>query len=236
MANLYISKQLKTARKASGLTQRDVYEWLGIGQSTFSAWETGQSEPSIGVFLKLCQKYGILDIASYFMPDSSRRDVWEDLDPLLLNKFLSLPERSKEAVKNCLEFEHRTAQQKQVPRRTRRRIPLYTQTAAAGLGNYLNDSDANICELDAPEDADFAIRISGDSMEPLMADDQIVFVRQQSQLMSGEIGIFIHNGESFCKMWDDRNGIPKLVSINTKYPPIRLKSSDTLHTCGKVLL
>ena len=69
MANILISKKLREARRAAGFTQKEVYEWLGVGQSTFSAWETGQGEPSIEVFLKLCQKYRIQRIDSYFLPD-----------------------------------------------------------------------------------------------------------------------------------------------------------------------
>ncbi len=236
MANLYISRQLKAARKSAGLIQRDVYEWLGVGQSTFSAWETGQSEPPIGVFLKLCQKYGISDIMSYFMPDSPQRTIWESLEPDFLNKLTSLPPRGRAAVKNCLEFEHRSAQEKIVPLRRVRPIPLYTQAATAGLGSFLDDQDATLCEMNAPDEADFAVRISGDSMEPMIADGETVFVHRQPHLTSGEIGVFVYNGDSYCKMWDDRGGVPRLISLNKSYAPILLNSSDSFYVCGKVIL
>ena len=236
MANLYISQQLKAARKAAGMTQRDVYEWLGVGQSTFSAWETGQSEPAIGVFLQLCQKYGVRDIVGYFIPEAALPDGNASVSTAFLNKLLSLPHRGREAVENCLEFEYRAAKQKRIPFCKPRQIPLYTQTATAGRGSFLDSTDADLCELDAPEDTDFAIRISGDSMEPLILNDQIVFVRQQQELRSGEIGIFLYNGESFCKLWENRNGSPRLISLNPHYPPMVLKSSDSLRVCGKVLL
>ena len=57
MANKNISKKLRQARVDAGLSQYDVYNWLGVSQSTFSSWETGKSEPSILVFLNLCLKY-----------------------------------------------------------------------------------------------------------------------------------------------------------------------------------
>ena len=236
MANLYISQQLKSARKAAGLTQRDVYEWLGVGQSTFSAWETGQSEPSIGIFLKLCQKYGIRDLVGHFIPEAALPEGVSSVDPSFLNKLLSLTPRGREAVENCLDFEYRLSKQKRIPFCKPRQIPLYTQTATAGLGSYLDSTDAELCELDAPEDADFAIRISGDSMEPLIFDQQIVYVRKQQELRPGEIGIFLYHGESYCKLWESRSGSPKLVSLNPAYKPILLTSSDDLVVCGKVLL
>ena len=237
MANILISKKLRQARRAAGYTQKDVYEWLGVGQSTFSAWETGQGEPSVEIFLKLCQKYRIQSIASYFLPDPVSGQTEEQLEPSFVSKMLSLPKRSQDAVRNCLEFEYNNSPLRMHrPERRLRRIPFYTQVATAGFGNYLDDADAQLRELEAPEEASFAVKISGDSMEPLIHDGDIVFVHLQAELASGEIGIFSYNGESFCKVWDNRTGIPKLVSLNKNYPPIYLKSSDRLITHGKVLL
>ncbi len=237
MANLHISKKLREARKAAGFTQKDVYEWLGIGQSTFSAWETGQGEPSVEVFLKLCQKYGIERPPAYFLPDPVSGQTAPQLEPSFIKKMLSLPKRSQDAVRNCLEFEYSNSPLRVLHAGRRvRKIPLYTQVATAGFGNYLDDQDVEIRELEAPDEATFAVKISGNSMEPLIHDGDIVFVHRQSELASGEIGIFSHNGESFCKVWDNRARIPKLVSLNTQYAPIYLKSSDSLVIHGKVLL
>ena len=237
MANSFISNKLKEARKAAGFTQKEVYEWLGVGQSTFSAWETGQGEPSVEVFLKLCQKYCIGNIAGYFLPDPITGRTEEQLDPIFVRKMHALPKRSQDAVRNCLEFEYQNSPLKihQSGRRLRR-IPLYTQVATAGFGNYLDDQDAQIREMEAPEEASFAVRISGNSMEPLIHDGDIVFVHRQAEIASGEIGVFSYNNESFCKVWDNRAGCPKLVSLNKDYPPIFLKPSDRLVTHGKVLL
>ncbi len=237
MANLHISKKLKEARLAAGFTQKEVYEWLGTRQSTFSAWEIGDGSPSVEVFLRLCQKYGIAHPVEYFLPDPVSGQTERQLDPVFVKKMLSLPQRSQEAVRNCLEFEYSNAPLK-VHRSNRkiRRIPLYTQVATAGFGNYLDDQDAELRELEAPEEATFAIKISGQSMEPLIQDGDIVFVHRQSEIASGEIGIFSYNGESFCKVWDNRAGMPKLVSLNQSYSPIYLKPSDRLVIHGKVLL
>lgn len=237
MANMNISQKLKEARKAAGFTQQDVYDWLGIGQSTFSAWETGKGEPSIEVFLKLCQKYEIKDIAAFFLPDPDTGATAQMLEPVFVRKMLSLPKRSQDAVRNCLEFEYNNSPVKlKSSQWKRRRIPIYTQPAAAGRGNYMDDPDAELREMEAPEEATFGVLISGDSMEPVIHDGDIVFVHQQQELNSGDIGIFTCNGESFCKMWQNRNGMPRLVSMNKAYPPIFLTSADRLIVHGKVLL
>lgn len=238
MANEFISKKLREAREAAGFTQRDIYEWLGIRQSTFSGWETGLGSPSIDVFLRLCRKYGVKDVTSYFLPSAITGKTEGYLDPVFINKMMSLPKHSRDAVRNCLEFEYTKRMSAAAPAVRRiRTIPLFTQAATAGTGNYLDDRNAELVELEAPEDANFAVNISGDSMEPLIHDGDIIFVRSQEELYSGEIGLFCCNGESYCKMWDTDGGIPKLVSINReKYKPIILKKSDSLVTYGKVLL
>lgn len=238
MANKLISKKLREAREAAGFTQRDVYEWLGIGQSTFSGWETGQGSPSIEVFLELCRKYSVTDIGGFFLPSVFTGKTQTYLDPGFVNKMLALPKHSRDAVINCLEFEYKKRMSPTVsPIRRARPIPLYTQAATAGNGNYLDDRDADVVELDAPEDANFAVHISGDSMEPLIHDGDIVFVRSQEELYNGEIGLFSYNGESYCKKWEHTGAMPKLVSINNgKYPPITIKKSDRLIIYGKVLL
>lgn len=237
MADRNICNKLREARKAAGYTQRDVYEWLGVRQSTFSAWETGQGEPSVEVFLRLCQKYEIQDIAGYFLPNPKTGETVRQLEPTFVSKMLSLPKRSQDAVRHCLEFEYNNSPVRvlQAMRRSRR-ILLYTQVATAGRGNYLDDQDGEMQEMEAPEEATFAVRISGDSMEPLICDGDIIFVHQQPELISGEIGIFTYNGESFCKQWVNRNGVPQLVSMNKQYPPILLRDTDQLLIHGKVLL
>lgn len=233
MANKIISKKLKKARIDAGLSQSDVYRWLGVSQSTFSSWETGKSEPSISVFLELCAKYEIDDISQYFLGDGIRSKR-QTLDSRMLNKLADLSERGRAAVYNCLDFEYSNMRIEQLT--SKRRIPVYMQPAAAGLGNYLGDSDYEELELDAPENADAGIRISGDSMEPVIKSGEIVFVKFQPQVMGDQVGIFVLNNEAYCKKLEYRGGEPYLCSFNSKYSPIRIKPSDSLRIIGRVLL
>ncbi len=233
MADRTISKKLKQARKDAGLTQYDVYNWLGVNQSTFSSWETGKSEPSVSVFLQLCAKYEIDDISAYFLGDGagSPRRV---LDSKMLIKLANLSPRGMLAVCNCLDFEYSNMRMEQLT--TRRTLPVYMQPAAAGLGNYLGDNNYEELELDAPDSADAGIRISGDSMEPVISDEEVVFVKFQPQILGDQVGIFVLNGEAYCKRLEYRAGEPYLCSFNPKYSPIRIRPSDDLRVIGKVLL
>lgn len=64
----------------------------------------------------------------------------------------------------------------------------------------------------------FGLRISGDSMEPLIHHGSIVIVRQQDDVENGDIAIVIVNGEdATCKKLEKfENGI-MLVPINKAY-------------------
>ena len=64
----------------------------------------------------------------------------------------------------------------------------------------------------------FGLRISGDSMEPLIHHSSIVIVRQQDDVENGDIAIVIVNGEdATCKKIEKfENGI-MLVPINKAY-------------------
>lgn len=233
MADKIISKKLRQARVDAGLSQYDVYSWLGVSQSTFSSWETGKSEPSVAVFLKLCLKYEIDNICEFFLDDtvSSSKSV---LDAHMLRKLSELPLRGRAAVYNCLDFEYSNMRLQQYGKR--RTLPVYMQPAAAGLGNYLGDCAYDEMELDAPEEADAGIRISGDSMEPIIHDEEIVFVKFCPQLLNNQVGIFVLNGEAYCKRLEYRMGEAYLCSFNSKYSPIRILSSDNLRIIGRVLL
>lgn len=233
MADKNISHKLKQARISAGLSQYDVYNWLGVSQSTFSSWETGKSEPSISIFLKLCLKYEIDDICDYFSNDTIVSSQ-ATLDSRMLKKLSSLSIRGRAAVYNCLDFEY--SNMKLAEYGKRRTLPVYFQPAAAGLGNYLGESTFEELELDAPDEADAGIRISGDSMEPVICDDEIVFIKFCPQLAANQIGIFVLNGEAYCKRLEYRLGEAYLYSFNSKYSPIRVLPSDDLRIIGRVLI
>ena len=50
------------------------------------------------------------------------------------------------------------------------------------------------------------------------------------------IGIFVLNGEAYCKKLEYHGGKPYLCSFNSKYSPIIIKPTDNLSVIGRVLL
>lgn len=67
-----------------------------------------------------------------------------------------------------------------------------------------------------PIDANFGVRITGNSMEPQIYDGDIVWVKQQQILEEGQIGVFVLNNEGYCKKYHTN----RLESLNPKYADI----------------
>lgn len=66
----------------------------------------------------------------------------------------------------------------------------------------------------------FALQVTGDSMEPQMSKGDVVIVRKQEDIDSGQIGIILVNGDEATvkKVLKKENGI-MLVPFNSDYEP-----------------
>ena len=113
----------------------------------------------------------------------------------------------------------------------------YHYAGSAGTGNYLEDSVKETYDVGhlAPEQTDFGVRISGDSMEPLYHTDDVAWIQKKDSLANGEIGIFYLNGNTYIKeLHDEPDGV-YLISLNQKYRPIQVLESDSFKIFGKVI-
>ena len=86
-----------------------------------------------------------------------------------------------------------------------------------------------------PRNADFALRINGDSMTPKFMDGQIIWVKKTTQLNNGDIGIFYLDGQAYCKKLDMNGGRLRLISLNKKYKPIDVSDNSEFRIYGQVL-
>ena len=86
-------------------------------------------------------------------------------------------------------------------------------------------------ETPLTSEADFALKIQGDSMKPKFSDGDIILIRTQPCVEIGEIGIFILNNEGYVKKFEG----DRLVSLNKKYSDIIFQEYDNICCKGKVL-
>ncbi|MCL2513142.1 MAG: XRE family transcriptional regulator [Oscillospiraceae bacterium] len=115
----------------------------------------------------------------------------------------------------------------------KRPLRLYDIPVSAGSGNFLDGGGYEMIEVDGivPDSADYAVKVSGDSMTPRFVDRQIIFVHEQPSLDEGEIGIFCLNNEAYLKKLEKG----RLISLNPKYSPIPIRDFDDFRVFGKVV-
>lgn len=116
----------------------------------------------------------------------------------------------------------------------KRTIKLFDMPVSAGRGIDLSDEDAT--EVKIPDnvktqDADFALRISGNSMEPKFHNGDILLVQNCESVEVGELGIFILDGAGYFKKFDG----DRLLSLNPIYAPIPLSDFADVQCAGRVI-
>ena len=117
----------------------------------------------------------------------------------------------------------------------KRKVRLYDFSLSAGKGNNI-ENNVSYTEYDTDEtDCDFALKVSGDSMEPDIPNNSIVLIKKCDYVDAGEIGAFYYDGEVYCKRLLCEDGKSYLESINTKYAPIELVPENTLKVYGKII-
>ena len=228
-----IGKKLMELRRSSGLSQQEVARLISlhtgpITNRAVSKWETGASLPDAAQFVWLCEIYGVTDVVSEFLGIGTG-SPFSGLNPegvRMAGEFISLLKLSDAYAEVEPIREKRSAA---------RVVPLYDLPVSAGTGIFLDSNNFESYEADdIPPEANFAVRISGDSMAPELNDGQIVYVKSCTELEDGDIGIFVYNGDSYCKVLDRSNGL-RLVSINPRYTPISIKYAYELRVVGKVV-
>ena len=113
-------------------------------------------------------------------------------------------------------------------------ILLYNLPVSAGPGVYLDDTMAeeiNIPQNEKTDSVSYALRISGNSMEPKYHDGDIVLVEDTESVDVGELGIFVLDGNGYFKKY----GGDRLISLNEEYGDILLRDYVESVCCGRVV-
>jgi len=113
------------------------------------------------------------------------------------------------------------------------KISFYQTEIEKGTGEWLiSGHEYDYVRLPyVPVGADFAVKVRGDSLEPLYLNGEIVLVKSEVLVESGQIGVFCVNGVGYLKMLQGN----KLVSINKKYKPGVIDEFDRFICAGRVV-
>lgn len=115
----------------------------------------------------------------------------------IIQKIKSLDARGRRVVDAVIEVE---SGEKVVPlpKRETKIIPLFV--AAAGPGEPVPDEGFGDYEVDADSDANFAVKISGDSMEPYLHDGEVVLCKRKRPEI-GDLAVIMVNGFLVVKQY-----------------------------------
>ncbi len=234
-----LKRLLAERRMAVGELSRAV----GVpAQTLYSIIRRDNMKIDFDVLLRIC---GALDVPLevFCGDDPNRAAAFPAADPAdwaLLTKLRTLDAPGRALAELVVDHELARIRDAADAPRPERVIPLYLTPAAAGYASPALGDDYEDYTVAADCPADFAVRITGDSMQPYIADGEIVLVRR-APIKTGDVGLFFVDGDMKCKQYvRDYYGNVYLVSLN----PLRAdanvaipaSSSVTLCCFGKVLL
>lgn len=248
-----IGQRIQEVRKAHGVSLEGLGYLLSqygidMKQTGIGRWESGTVIPNAYQLMALSHIFQIEDPKTFFaetptdadaLNEDGLRKVREYKEDLIASgKYRPAP--APAAGSNVLKF---------------REMPMSLLPVSAGPGAFLDENNFELRRFPAdeiPDGAEFAIRISGDSMEPVYSSGQIIWVQLCKQLRPGEVGIFEYDGNGYVKMYDEQypeetfldeyttsDGQvlpqPVLVSYNEAYAPRPVNPNTSFCIIGRVL-
>ena len=251
-------KQLKSEKK---ITNDQLSEMTEIPLGTLSKILAGISDsPKLSNIVAICKALDCsVDYILTGIPENTNNYTLDEREMVLIENYRKLDSHSRELVSMVIAKESeresgaknnnersfgagvirggastRSAALKTAVGISRRKISLFDLPVSAGTGVYLTDMQSveiNIPDNPDTADADFALRIKGNSMEPKYRDGDILLVRNTDSIEVGELGIFLLDGCGFFKVF----GGDRLISLNPEYGPILLKDFADVQCKGQVV-
>ena len=226
-----------------------VTEILGLSSSKVTAWKKG-SIPKYEILISIAEHFHV-SVGALF--DGVNRGLTED-ESFLLSLYAKIPSQEQQRLIGRAEYiaeqaeEHAREQEKvkrlEIQQSTTDEstlcetidIPFSTLLVSAGLGDDLLAQDGTQETISVPATpttrrANFAVRVNGDSMEPMYSDGDIVLVDQDQDVPQGQVGIFAVNGRGYIK----KAGRRRLISINDAYDDILISPDDSVKCFGLVI-
>lgn len=219
---------IKELRKSKDYSADYVAEKIDIPAGSYKKYESGILNPGVPVVIKLADFYNVS--TDYLL---GRTDIKamagttpaEQLDVTaaeqeIIRRYAEFPEEVRllllETIRKLVGLPDAPEDLRPVIVFTR----CHRMKASAGAGFDLDNVDEwrDIRIYDCPEayQADFAVEVDGDSMEPDYHDGDIVFVKLSEDVPVGAVGLFVHDGKGYIK----ERGEKYLISRNPDYPDI----------------
>jgi len=245
----YLGKKIAEARTGLGLSLAAFKSLLSeygvdVSVAAINKWELGNSAPNAYQLLAIAQALQVDEDFSYFMSASHRtplnREGIAKLAAYRDDLVASGKYKVQQIASNIIKFID---------------MPVSNLAVSAGTGAFLDEGNFEMVsfpESSVPAGAEFGLRVSGDSMEPVYHDGQIVWVQQCDRVGIGEVGIFIYDGEGYIKAYDEQvpdedvredftdsygdvHMQPIMISYNQQYKPRVISAHSNFQVVGRVL-
>ena len=222
---MFLKDNLKKARKDKELTQKQLAERLSeingkkVSNTAIANWESGLNSPDVDTLQNIST---ILDKEiDYFFTITENKKVNQSFtthgkpDQYVLDLYNSL---SPEAQQDTVSYMRAL---KLVNKPNKSKIQILGQTAAGQPIEYGDSYAQDIDDVEnIPTGADYALTVNGDSMEPLIHNGQIIYIKSKPDVDDGTIAVVEIDDAVTCKKVYKWNDHIELQSLNTKYEPI----------------
>ena len=225
---------LKEYRKKAGISQKDLAEMMDVSRNTVINWEADKNKPDYDTLPELCAVLG-LSLTDLF--GVQRDTVLSPLEERLIRNFRLLTPSSMSVVDKMISAmlqEEMNARDKVLKTQFRlfEEIP---GSVAAGTGSYIPNEPPAYCFLrknDRNAKANAIIRVSGQSMEPVYHDADLVYIEYTKAADPGEDVVCSSADGCVIKRVDDDH---TLYSLNTALPYGEKSEDDHVQVFGRVL-
>lgn len=243
-----LGDRIRKLRESRNMTQTELSEILGMKTyTTVSKWEKNENFPKGKDLKKLAEIFNVTSDYLLGLSDTKLGKITtQNEHPEILTIYNQLEEPKQEKV---LDY----AKEQLEEQNSSNIISIFDKTkndedyitdyveglVAAGHGTFQEDNlhmEVRLRAEDVPEDYDTIAKVAGDSMEPMIEDNDLLFIRVTNQVDINDIGIFQINGKNFVKkLKRDYDGGWYLQSLNNSYEEIHLTENDDIRTIGEVV-
>nr|DAS72224.1 MAG TPA: Repressor protein CI [Caudoviricetes sp.] len=239
--------RIRKLRESRNMTQTELSEILGMKTyTTVSKWEKNENFPKGKDLKKLAEIFNVTSDYLLGLSDTKLGKITtQNEHPEILTIYNQLEEPKQEKVLSYAKDQLEEQESSNI-------ISIFNKSqnddyitdyveglVAAGHGTFQEDNlhmEVRLRAEDIPEDYDTIAKVAGDSMEPMIEDNDLLFIRGTNQVDINDIGIFQINGKNFVKkLKRDYNGGWYLQSLNNSYEEIHLTENDDIRTIGEVV-
>lgn len=243
-----LGDRIRKLRESRNMTQTELSEILGMKTyTTVSKWEKNENFPKGKDLKKLAEIFNVTSDYLLGLSDTKLGKITtQNEHPEILTIYNQLEEPKQEKVLDYAKEQLEEQNSSKIvsifdkPQDDEDYVTDYVEgLVAAGHGTFQEDNlhmEVKLRAEDVPEDYDTIAKVAGDSMEPMIEDNDLLFIRVTNQVDINDIGIFQINGKNFVKkLKRDYNGGWYLQSLNNSYEEIHLTENDDIRTIGEVV-